>query len=730
MSKRERKLIGISLTTFALFTATAVIFLALSDDSRSKRATASVDQTPSASIPKDLKQLKTWDDLRQQVAEVAVSQLLIPLDDLDAVKTTTRVRRPARRRTMSADRNAERSFSGAKSSAQAKNAPAGPSSHTGTNNQVSGVEEADIVQTDGRHIYTVHGRELVIVRSWPANQTAVVARYRLSTNAIPKELFVNGNKLVLLSQVYGTGPSTTVHRRRYRGHRRPHRRVLNTRVSVLDVSTRSNPRLIRQLDIDGTLKQARMIGTRVYVVSAAPMTIPVSAFNTLSPSDLRLPNLNPNDQALHKVRMAIYRQRLAQKIKKSLDQKALQNMIPKVRTVDSTGQLLNQQVLHRPQDLYVPSAGAQLGFLSITQMDLNGTALRSAGLMATGSHIYASRDSLYVAEQPRPRWRGRWQGANTTRTRIHKFSLSGKESAVTYAASGSVPGWLLNQFSMDEHKGHLRVATTDRGHQGRTGNNIFVLRQQRDALNVVGSVQGLAKGERIYSARMLGDEGYIVTFRRTDPLFTLDLSNPERPRVMGELKINGYFSYMHPLGNKHLLTIGRDATSTGRLQGVHLQIFDVSDLTNPIRTAHYRMNLGAGYSRSIAESNHHAFTYDPQSKVLAFPINLVDYRERSNSFTGLALFTADAQKGLKPIGRLGHAALLEKRFGRGEPCVITAAGHCAPRPARQQRFNDYRTRIQRSLFIDGYVYSISKLGLMVHQITNLDREVATVPFSG
>jgi len=171
----------------------------------------------------------------------------------------------------------------------------------------------------------------------------------------------------------------------------------------------------------------------------------------------------------------------------------------------------------------------------------------------------------------------------------------------------------------------------------------------------VGAIRGLARGERIYAARMFGDKGYIVTFRQTDPLFTVDLSNPHEPRVVGELKVNRFSSYIHPLDRDHLLTIGQEADDRGRRLGAHLQIFDVRDFKHPRRTHHYQLHQLGPYAQSAAQQSHRAFTYDPRTRVLAIPLVYNNHAKR-DAFNGLLLLRAGAQ-GFEELGRVSHASL-------------------------------------------------------------------------
>ncbi len=598
----------------------------------------------------------------------------------------------------------------------------GPSHFTRTNNQVDGVSEADRVKTDGRYLYAIVGREVLILKSWPATATSVVGRYRAG-KADPHTLMLRGDKLVLISR-----------HNRYRSHKtskgRSYRRYhQGMRLTVLNIRDRRQPKALAHVDFDGRLLAARRVGKRLVLVSTANVLIPPWVWRELSkPISLqkgprrhyfygqgqaRRPRPTPTQSAPS---YAVLRSRARQLLRKV----PLTSLLPTASYLNAQGAVLKTRSLQRCSDVYVPANGASMGLLSVTSLDLDGGPVRSTAVLASAYKVYASRKAVYVAgtsaravswrRRPWPTFRG---------TVVHKFDIA---QGPRYAASGGVPGYLLNQFSMDEHRGYLRVATTQRGWGWRDGqrfrgsNALFVLAQRGKRLSVVGSVQGLAPGERIYSARLLGDQGYIVTFRRTDPLYTLDLRNPREPRLMGELKINGYSSYIHPLGKGHLLTIGQDATSSGRVRGAHLQIFDVRNLRKPTRT-HHLLLTPQRRSSSSAQYDHHAFTYDAKNGLLAVPLRSYGGGQR---FTGIALVRVDVRRGLRSLGTVDH--------GDMGASVASAGWRCPPNAPCS--LNVPRRRwvpIHRTVFIDRYMYTLSSVGVKVHDVGQaLPREVVAL----
>ena len=282
-----------------------------------------------------------------------------------------------------------------------------------------------------------------------------------------------------------------------------------------------------------------------------------------------------------------------------------------------------------------PPEFAGLGLTWIGSIDVNGdgTPVGSAGIVSTGDTVYASSDNLYVATQ---NWNWQWggpvplaveEGAPDTApegdpgpppTLIHQFRLDTGTGA-TYVASGQVEGRLLNQFAMSEYNGDLRVATTtdDWGGFGdQSESTVFVLRPEGDELRQISSVGGLGKDEQIYAVRFIDDLAYVVTFRQTDPLYVIDLTDPANPVEAGELKIPGYSAYLHPVGDGLLLGVGQDATDEGRTTGTQLSLFDVSDPTNPQRIS--TLPIG-GYSE--VEWDHKAFLYWPADGTIVLPVS-------------------------------------------------------------------------------------------------------------
>jgi hypothetical protein len=342
----------------------------------------------------------------------------------------------------------------------------------------------------------------------------------------------------------------------------------------------------------------------------------------------------------------------------------LKDLVPSFDLIDKNGVIIDSGLLVTAEDFMRPGDPQGASVVSIVSLDLNnpGGHHDSTGAILDARHVYASTASLYLASEI---WNYNVTDENSTsavQTSIHKFDLTGDK--VSFSGSGRVPGSILNQFSFGEFKNILRVATStwnwSTDTQAET-NNVYCLNVVDSRLTIIGKLENLAPGEHLYAARFMGDRGFLVTFVKVDPLFTLDLSDPSNPRLIGELKVPGYSDYIHPLGDNHLLTIGKDAIpyeSWSYYQGLQLSIFDVTDFKNPV-LLHKEM-IGDRGTESEALHNHKAFTYWADKNLLAFPVDLYEHQGKPqapwdrgiNTFSGLYVYTANSIDGFSFLGRI------------------------------------------------------------------------------
>jgi hypothetical protein len=325
-----------------------------------------------------------------------------------------------------------------------------------------------------------------------------------------------------------------------------------------------------------------------------------------------------------------------------------------------------------------------LGMLTVLTIDLaKGLPAVDSDALLTDAHtVYASDRSLFVATE---RWVDPAAGADASPggrgTTIHRFDAAGRD-ATTYRSSATVRGFLLNQFSLSEHEGALRVATTEQPswleatpRRRQSESFVTVLADRDGTLAEIGRVGGIGHGERIFAVRFLGPVGYVVTFRQTDPLYTVDLSDPAAPRVAGELKIPGYSAYLHPAGDGLLLGVGRDATDEGRVKGVQVSLFDVSDLAAPRRVAVRTMDET---TMSEVELDHHAFLFWPGTGLVVTPIQGFGPPAPGGWAAAFRVVGRD----LADAGRIEHegGALIHRSVVRGDTLLtLSDAGVAAHR---------------------------------------------------
>jgi len=529
-----------------------------------------------------------------------------------------------------------------------------PSSYTGTNNQVAGVDEADFVKTDGDYIYLLRDQKMIIADSWPADKLHIEGSADIEGS--PIALYVYGNHVTVLSQVNDyqwmpwIGPPEIMIMPLRTGlvadmaigmpwcYGRYDPKI---KVTVFDVSDRSAPAVEEETTVDGSLVDSRAIGDRVLLVMQNDTPIP-EPLTTQDPDDPGTYTYETKEAYLERLQTA-----------------DLATLLPSYTTKIAGVDDATEGALVEAQSLYLPAKPSGENLVSVVTFDVDGGVgpISTTSAFGVGGTVYASADSLYIASASWYAPKRGWSWSPTTF--IYKFDLA--EDGVPLVATGSVAGNIVNQYSMDEYGGDFRIATTD----SATGlsSNVFVLEEAGADLSIVGSVTGLALGEQIRSVRFMGNRGFVVTFRQVDPLFALDLRDPTNPHVAGELKIPGYSSYLHPVDDSHLIGFGRYADpDTGRVQGLQLSLFDVSNLKNPTQMFTYVFSTEAWGGYSEAEWDPHAFSYFADYGVLAIPV-----QQGWCGFgdTGLQVFKVDLADGFTPLGEIQHDTPVRRSFQIG-----------------------------------------------------------------
>lgn len=702
-----------------------------------------------------------------------------------------------------------------------------PSDFTGTNNQEEGVDELDLVKTNGTHLFVAQDQHLHVVQSWPAADTQKLATIDLGGWA--NGLFqADDDTLVVL--VSADRSSLTVDD--------AETAYSFTRALIVDVSDPASPTITREELIEGYLTSARMVDGEIVMVINQPInpsnTIWDAAYQAIV--SVPQPNWDASEASWDAYRQTV-RERVTPIVRAEMASVSLDALLPGART-GSTGALTS---MYACEDIYAPTQLGNLAMLGVAHLDPATPGVRGTGVMADGWITYASTDHLYVAQTSW--WWWGW-GEEPPRTHIHKFDITASTPA--YVGSGAVDGWLYGQFAMSEHDGFLRAVTTDFGWSGSVGggdvavseppsdgggsdegdaggggssgdeggedapdredeaepvedppdepveepseepatstgpaNNLYVLGPTATGdLEVVGHVGGIAPGEQIYAARMMGEKGYVITFRQVDPLYTLDLSDPTDPRILGELKIPGYSAYLHPLDADHLIGVGMAGTDEGQLTGLQVVVFDVSDMSNPVQEHAYAIDPGENaWAWSEALWDHHAFTF--HRDVLTIPAYSQSWDPVTGEWQGFSgtislMVTPD---GIEELGRVHHDDLIadsvclydlwwsgdrvddgkddvtEPSPGEEVPPSEEPDGEETPRDDEGEVDPDEGgasepdvepgwdgdwsycdqpgygwANVRRSVYIEDYLYTVSTYGIKVNDLMSPDVEVARALF--
>ena len=449
-----------------------------------------------------------------------------------------------------------------------------------------------------------------------------------------------------------------------------------TTTRIYDLSDRSKPKMVRQFSQEGYYVSSRKIDGAVYVVT-----------NQYKYQIMTETGKDPEPAAV----FPQTRDSLA-----AISDKGWTTVAADKISILPNGNVSNQLVL------------SALDTLKDTAKPTVISVLGSTGT------IYASTQYLYVAGY-HYQWDGKQDSVPTTGTDIYRFKLAGAQ--ISEAGKGSVNGYLLNQFSMDEYQGFFRIATTSQDRTGKTAtvnNNVYVL---DGSLKMVGSVEGLAPGETIKSVRFIGGQVYVVTFRNVDPLFVIDLSQPSAPKVLGQLKIPGYSTYLHPYAANKLLGFGYDVKSEGNNaynMGLKVSLFDIADFNNPKELSTILLG-GRGSSAEILY-NHKTLLFSLEKNLIAFPATLtktitnnpLEYGQPA--FQGLLVLAVDAGNQLTLRGSITHFDKLNDP--NGKPVSLNAD--------ETQAFYGYDA-ISRGAWIGNILYTFSARRIRSAQLDTLNR---------
>lgn len=569
-------------------------------------------------------------------------------------------------------------------------APAAPGAadsgggYSTTNIQVPGVDEADMVKTDGRYIYHLSKGRIVISRAYPAEEMKVESIINLAeTGFLPQEMYLDEKYLVVIGQSGGyqiMAMEKSISPRIY-----PPPYIANrVKAVVYDIADKAGVKKIREVEVDGNYVSSRRIDSALYLVA------------NHYPSYYRIQEEGGS---------------LAPTFRDSV-------------LKDADIEVPYSEIRYIPPVIYP-------NYLLIAGFDLSQPqqAVQVSTYLGSGENIYVSAKNMYIAVTQHQNYHistgplEKIAPVDQTKTMLYKFSLN--KGQATYLGKGEAPGTILNQFSMDEHNGYFRIATTSGQFWSTRGstsqNNVYIL---DDSLNLVGRIENIAPGERIYSTRFMGNRAYMVTFKNVDPLFVLDLQEPSNPKILGALKIPGYSDYLHPYDENHIIGFGKDtieltykdyrgniAGTQAYYLGMKMALFDVSDVSNPREK--FKETIGDRGTHSELLHNHKALLFDKTRNLLAFPITVMKVEgnpvdDRSGvpqygklSFQGAYVYNLDLLHGFVLQGTISHLS--------GEDHL--KAGYSGYNPNKE---------VKRVMYINNILYTLSEDLIKANKLPNLE----------
>ncbi|MCI8700546.1 MAG: hypothetical protein HFJ47_04320 [Clostridia bacterium] len=469
-----------------------------------------------------------------------------------------------------------------------------------TNTQVENVDEADIVKVYQNYIYYVTGNRIVIVDAHKAQDSSKIAEINYEEEFSPSEIYVNKNKLVVVSEGNDYKTSTMINREISSIKNK-------TIILIYDISNKNTPKEIRRIEVDGEYLSSRMIENNIYF--ATSKYINTSEILNETEAEIDEQNYKPK-----------YKDTVISKETKCIEY----------------------------DDVYCFNQIDTTNYLIVAGLNIEeNKEVEIQTFLGAGEYIYSSEKNMYIAKTNVVYEKGIFKSANT---HILKFALS--NGSIIFQTEVAVEGQINNQFSMDENGEYFRIATTTGDTwkiDENTSNNIFVLNNK---LEEIGKVTGFGKEEKIYSVRYTEDKAYVVTYKRTDPLFVIDLSVPSNPQILGELKIPGYSTYLHQYDETHLIGFGYDTKEDGTLittNGLKMVMFDISDVNNPKEL--YKVTIGDQNTNSELIYNHKALLYSRDNNIIAFP--LATYA-RKDINSRVAIYEIDLDKGFILKGEISN----------------------------------------------------------------------------
>lgn len=572
---------------------------------------------------------------------------------------------------------------------------------SGTNNQENGVDEADLVKTDGYHIYALNGHQLHIFAVPEFGQLQPVSATNVEGHLRQMLVDKDTNRAVVFSYINVSTLPKEHPLRAAVGYVGPEsddgwywRSPWVSKITVFDMSDRAKLKLVKELYFEGYYQTARKVGAGVNV----------SSYAYIDRRELWDWYSFVDDFGKTQTKAIV-----ANRIRNL----SLADLTPQMWTRDPDGTFTAKGLSTADcRSYFRPYDSHARGFSSLMSFNLLAGDITwdADHVVSNWSTFYQSKDRIVLAEAAHSWWWYWNYPRDIDQLNVHVFDSS-RAGKATYIGSGRVDGMLSDQFAVDEHDGAIRLATTtgmfwrwwDDGDERPTPeNHIWVLEPDGDKYTPVGHVGGIAKGERIMSARFMDDKAAIVTFRNIDPLFTIDLRDNRNPKLVGELKVPGFSTYIHPLGTDNLLTIGVGGDENGANWKTSVSLFDVKDFANPALGSSLQIAADSGWSWSEAQWEHKAFQYWGPKKLLAIPQST--YAHTSNGYyryvSKLEVIEVDPSLGAQGLRLRG------------------AIDHTPYYMADPDRYWFY-VDIRRSIFMGDYIYAISDKAISVHRTSDL-----------
>ena len=605
---------------------------------------------------------------------------------------------------------------------------------SGTNNQEQGVDEADFIKTDGYYIYVLQGSSLSIMEIPEFGEIEFASNF--SIEGSPISMMLQGDRLIVLSSYnpWSINSEDDLYEYlRWGGEYSQWRVNSLTKYTTFDISNRSSPEIIQELYLEGYNVDAREIDGSIRAITHSWLNIPgLSNWLNMPNAYYELEWDDPERKT--------YREMIAYETIQANDEVlgtiALEDLVPKIyQRVD--GEIIEHDMRSESCENFAqPMDGFSRGFTNILSLDLFSPKFdfESDHLLSNHPLVYASKDALVLTENSWDWWWFWGQDEVDEMTNIHTFDIS-VPGVTTYTGSGRIDGQILNQFCISEHEGVLRIATTV-GQWNRwwmddpepMSSSIVTLvrgvnpETDQQVLLEYGRLDGIAEDERIWSARFVEDRAYLVTFEQIDPLWTIDLSNPATPTILGELEVPGVSTYIHPLHDGMLLTIGMGPAGEDGLgldwSSTRLSTFNISDLTQPavadtlmLSPVNDPEDNRWTWSYSEAMYEHKAFQYWGPKEMLAVPLSTYRYIDSYEEGIGYHWSYEYVSK----------AIIVNVDEATGSMSVHGEVNHSSL--VNHQDINHWwggNENIRRTIFMGDFIYAFSGAGITVHNLTDME----------